>query len=67
MPWAASKPVWKLIKMGFKENAHDNSVFYQGECIYVLYTDNTLLFGADKTEVQRVTRDLLRKNLKLTV
>ena len=42
-------------------------MFYRGKCIYVLYTDDTLLFGADKNEVQQVIKDLRGENLKLTV
>jgi hypothetical protein len=50
-----------LLKLGFKPSQHDEYVFYYGETIFIVYTDDTILLGPDKDEV-----DLLVKRLGKT-
>ena len=56
----------KLKGIGFKQSRIDPCVLYRGECIYVLYTDDTLLFGTSKDVTDAVVRDLKAAGLKLT-
>jgi hypothetical protein len=52
------KNLWKL---GFKPSQHDECVFYCGKTIFIVYTDDTILLGPDKEEI-----DLLVKRLGKT-
>jgi hypothetical protein len=51
-----------LLKLGFKPSEHDECVFYYGKSVFIVYTDDTILLGADKDEI-----DLLVKRLRKTV
>ena len=57
----------KLLKIRFKKSKHDRCVLYRGKCVYALSTDNTILFGATKQEVENVTRNPRGEKLNLTV
>ena len=58
----------KLIGIGFKQSKVDECVFYRGKTLYGLYTDDSLLAGPDKNEIEQVIRDLERKaRLAITV
>ncbi|KAI2507905.1 hypothetical protein MHU86_6563 [Fragilaria crotonensis] len=59
----------KLINdLGFKQSKVDECVFYRGKTLYVLYTDDSLLAGPDKDEIDRVIEDLKNKaRLAITV
>ena len=60
--------VSKLIGIGFKQSKIDECVFYRGKTLYVLYTDDSLLAGPDKDEIEQVIRDLEKKaKLAITV
>jgi hypothetical protein len=50
-----------LLKLGFKPSEHDECVFYYGKSVFIVYTDDTILLGADKDEI-----DLLVKRLRKT-
>jgi hypothetical protein len=47
-----------LLKLGFKPSHHDECVFYYGKTVFTLYTDDTILLGPEKDEI-----DLLVKRL----
>jgi hypothetical protein len=47
-----------LLKLGFKPSQHDECVFYYGKTIFIVYTDDSILLGPDKDEI-----DLLVKRL----
>ena len=47
-----------LLKLGFKPSQHDECVFYYGKTVFIVYTDDTILLGPDKDEI-----DLLVKRL----
>jgi hypothetical protein len=52
----------KLVKeLGFKQSKVDECVYYRGRTLYVLYTDDSLLAGPDKDEIQAIIDDLQRK------
>ena len=59
----------KLVKeLGFKQSKVDECVFYRGKTLYVLYTDDSLLAGPDKKEIEKVIDDLQTKaKLAITV
>jgi len=50
-----------LLKLGFKPSQHDECIFYYGKTIFIVYTDDTILLGPDKDEI-----DLLLKRLGKT-
>lgn len=61
--------VTKLIKdLGFKQSAVDECVFYRGSTLYVLYTDDSLLAGPNKEEIETIIKELQTKaKLSITV
>jgi hypothetical protein len=59
--------VRKLVKdLGFQQSAEDECVFYRGSTLYVLYTDDSLLAGPDKAEIDKII-DELQKKAKLSI
>ena len=46
------------MKLGFKKSQNDECVFYFGKTVFIVYTDDTILLGPDKDEI-----DLLLKRL----
>jgi hypothetical protein len=40
--------------LGFKQSKVDECVYYRGKTLYVLYTDDSLLAGPDKDEIQKI-------------
>jgi hypothetical protein len=59
----------KLVNgLGFRQSKVDECVFYRGKTLYVLYTDDSLLAGPDKEEIDKVIEDLKTKaKLAITV
>ena len=54
--------------MGFKQSKVDECVYYRGKTLYVLYTDDSLLAGPDKDEIQQIIEELQTKaKLAITV
>ncbi len=43
-----------MIKLGFKPSEHDECVFYHGTTIFIVYTDDTILLGPDKKEIESI-------------
>ncbi|KAI2494618.1 hypothetical protein MHU86_19896 [Fragilaria crotonensis] len=59
--------VQKLVKdLGFQQSAMDECVSYRGSTLYVLYTDDSLLAGPDKKEIDKII-DELQKKAKLSI
>ncbi len=44
--------------MGFKPSEHDECVFYHGTTIFIVYTDDTILLGPDKKEIESIYKKL---------
>ncbi|KAI2512019.1 hypothetical protein MHU86_2307 [Fragilaria crotonensis] len=61
--------VRKLIdELGFKQSKVDECVFYRGSTMYVLYTDDSLLAGPNKQEIDDIIEELRTKaKLAITV
>ena len=58
----------KLInEVGFKRSRVDECVFYRGGVMYILYTDDSILAGANRAEVQKAIEDIKKAGLKITV
>jgi hypothetical protein len=63
-----NKPlVRKLQSIGFKQSAVDECVFYRKKCIYVLYTDDSILAAPTDKELDEVVKDMKAAGLDLTV
>ena len=58
--------VRKLRAIGFKQSEVDECVFFKGRMVYVLYTDDSILAGPDRDEIDR-TIELMMAQLNMTV
>ncbi len=47
-----------MIKLGFKPSEHDECVFYHGTTIFIVYTDDTILLGPDRKEIESIYKKL---------
>jgi hypothetical protein len=47
-----------LIKIGFTPSEFDECVFYYGKTIFIVYTDDTILLGPDKKEIEEIYKKL---------
>ncbi|MFM7530824.1 MAG: reverse transcriptase domain-containing protein [Nodosilinea sp.] len=56
----------KLEQIGFKQSRFDDCIFYKGKMIYVLYTDDSILAGPSKKEIDSTIAQM-RQVLDLTV
>jgi hypothetical protein len=54
-------------KVGFKQSKFDECVFYKGNVIYVLYTDDSILAGPDKREIEAIIMQIKQAGLDITV
>jgi hypothetical protein len=55
-----------LLKLGFKPSQHDECVFYYGKTIFIVHTDDTILLGPDKDEIDLIVKRL-GKTFKIEV
>jgi hypothetical protein len=56
----------KLEKLGFVQSKLDDCIFYKGSMIYVLYTDDSILAGPNKEEIE-ATIESMKVELEITV
>ena len=56
----------KLESVGFKISKHDECVFYKGQAMYVLYTDDSILVGPDQRELDNIIREIEAAGLAIT-
>lgn len=57
----------KLIdQVGFKQSKIDDCVFYRGSTMYVLYTDDSILAGPSKSDIEKVISDIQNAGLEIT-
>jgi hypothetical protein len=54
-------------KVGFVQSKVDESVFYKGNVIYVLYTDDSILAGPDQKEIDLVIQQIKDAKLDITM
>jgi hypothetical protein len=57
----------KLERIGFVQSKYDDCIFYKGNLIYVLYTDDSILAGPDQAEIDRTVEEMKTVGLTLTV
>ena len=56
-----------VTRAGFRQSKTDDCVFYKGNVIYVLYTDDSILAGPDKDEIYQCIEDIKKAKLNITV
>ena len=57
----------KLVKeLGFQQSKVDECLFYRGKIIYVLYTDDSILAGPDKEEIDKLIVKMREIGLNIT-
>lgn len=54
-------------ELGFQQSKHDECVFYKGSMIYILYTDDSILAGPNKEEINETVEQMKRAKLDVTV
>ena len=52
--------------VGFRQIKIDDPVFYQGESMYILYTDDYILAGPDEEEIRQTIADIKATGLDIT-
>ena len=57
----------KLQSIGFRSSDIDECLFYRGNSVFVLYTDDSILAGPDSNELDEILADMTNVGLKLTV
>lgn len=57
----------KLFMIGFKQSKFDECVFYKGKTMYILYTDDSILGGPDKAEIDSIIKQMKGVGLDITV
>ena len=54
-------------QVGFTKSSVDECVFYRGSVIYMLYTDDSIIVGPDKAEIDKAIKDIRAAKLNITV
>ncbi len=53
--------------MGLVASQIDECLFYKGQCVFVLYTDDSILAGPDSKELISISEEMKKAELDLTV
>lgn len=53
-------------ELGFKQSEFDECLFYKGKILYALYTDDSILAGPDKSEIDRLIEQIKGIGLDIT-
>ena len=56
----------KLLSVVFKISKHDECVFYKGNCMHALCTDDSILVGPDQRELDNIIREIESTGLAIT-
>ena len=59
--------VGKLKKIGFQQSSIDECVLYRGRTIYVLYTDDSIIAGPDRKELEDTIESIKKIGLDITI
>ena len=54
-------------ELKFEQSSIDECVYYRGEVIYLLYTDDSILASSSKSQLQKAIDDIKASNLKITI
>lgn len=58
----------KLVnELKFVQSKTDECVFYRGQTMYVLYTDDSILAGPDEAEIDQIIKEMKQVKLDITV
>ena len=55
----------KLESVGFSKSEIDPCILYSEQCIYLLYTDDTIIFGPNKQIVDKKIEGIRKTGLRL--
>jgi hypothetical protein len=50
-----------LLELGFQPSQHDECIFYYGKTTFIVYTDDTILMGPNKEEIEEINSRLRAK------
>ena len=53
--------------VGFTQSTIDPCLFYRGRSMYVVYTDDSILTGPDKDEIDQIISDIRKSKLDITI
>jgi hypothetical protein len=59
--------VKKLKSIGFSQCHSDECVFFKGNAVYALYTDDSILAGPDPQELDKIIKEMRAASLDITV
>ena len=59
--------VERLLRVGFTASKIDESLFFKGRNVFVLYTDDSILAGPDEAELEKIIQQMKEAELDLTV
>jgi len=54
-------------KMNFVQSKYDECIFYRNHTVYLLYTDDSILAGPDKNEIDTIIKELQENKLDITI
>ena len=54
----------KLLSIGFKQSAIDECLFYCGNVVFVLYTDDSIIMGPDEAEIDALIEKMKRNRTR---
>jgi len=54
-------------KLRFTQSNYDECIFYQGNTIYLLYTDDSILDSPDQQEIQTIIKEIMNSQLDITI
>jgi transposase InsO family protein len=54
-------------RVGFVQSKVDECVFYKGQTMYILYTDDSILAGPDEKEIDQIIKDMKKAKLDITI
>ena len=54
-------------EIGFKQSEVDKCIFYKGNDMYVLYTDNSILAGPNKDKIKQIIKSIQETSLNITM
>ena len=57
----------KLKQVGLVASQIDECLFYKGQCVFVLYTDDSILAGPDSKELDIIIEEMKIAELDLSV
>ena len=56
----------ELKSIGYRQSEYDPCILYKGQCICLLYTDGTILFGPDSKTIDARIKAIRKTGLKMT-